>query len=73
MESRADHQTRFKPLGEGVSRGTSKSIGIRLPVEIIEAVESAPGGRQTYIRKAIADALRRDGLMPQNPRLESDH
>ncbi len=55
--------TRFQPEGKNVAAKASQSVGIRFPVEIIEALQAVPGGRQEYIRKVVLDALKADGLI----------
>lgn len=57
---RADHKTRFESEGKGAAADESKSVGIRFPLDVIEALKQVPEGRQEYIRRVVKEALQRD-------------
>ena len=55
-------QMKDEDYGEPTSR---KQVQVRLPVTVDDAIRAIPN-RSAWVRKAIIDAAKRDGLIPQD-------
>ena len=55
--------TRFKGKGLGTTHA-QKAVGVKLPPQIDVIVRSLPN-RSDFIREAIAEKLKKEGLLPE--------
>ena len=53
----------LKPFARSGDRELGKIIGTRYPVDVQTALE-AVGNHQQFIREAVEEKLKRDGLLP---------
>ena len=65
MNNRAAHLEKHKAKGKGLGTTTRQTaVSVKLPPEQDAIVKSLPN-RSDWIREAIADKLKKDGLLPK--------
>lgn len=61
-ENRADYLTRFKPKANSLA---AKPISVYLPKDIDAIMRQKISNRSQWMREAVIEKLRREGLLPK--------